>query len=432
MSIVTPSLRGLSGAGVAPLQQFPLFAALVGGITTTGFVLTAKTLGAEINPLNLEISADPGFGSGVITVAGSALAANGYWGRFTVSGLLPGTRYYTRLRNGALVGNKAPTVRTWNDGAQNLVIAIGSCNNQGQDPITWDRIKARAPDLLLHMGDLHYADVVTDDVALNQQYQDDVIGRTRSHAVFGNGTVPIVYQPNDHDSGTNIAGSAVQPAVHTAYRRIWPHYSLPAADAWYQSAVIGRVRLIVLDVRSKASTAAYGPDDVNKTLLGATQKAWLEAELLAAKTAGQAIIIAGGNGWCGGYSATPPVQDGWYDYKLGSRDPLLDYLVSQSIARACIVHGDMHGIAVDSGAYNQAQRSSLSGDAAIPVYGAAPFEASNSTRGSGWDIGTFVSQQRQYGLLRITDAGSTMTVRFEGYAADTDALLVSHERAFAM
>lgn len=421
--------------GAAARARFGVQYAILGAVSATGFAVSVRTA-VDTDPITLDASPDPTFATGVVSgAAGAALtASNDRWAKLTVTGLSPATRYFWRVRRSDnAIGSRAGECRTYAAGAQSFSMAFGSCNDQGEDPITWLRIAARAPTFVLHMGDLHYGDVETDSLPLNVQYQHEVLGRERHSAVIG--ALPLVYQPNDHDSGTNGIGLPVYPAVQTVYRRIWPHYAIPGTG-WYQAFTIGRVRIIVLDTRSFASSSGDA-DSALKTMLGATQQTWLEGELLAAKNAGQAIVLAVGTGWVGNTFAIN--QDGWYSFQF-ARALILDYLVAQAIPRVTIIHGDMHGIAVDNGAFNTAQRASLTGNLLVPVYGGAPFQAGGSSRGGPWSNGSFGTSgadRRQYGMLTFTDTGgSTMDIRFDGYRCEDhtqpDVPLVTHSRTVTL
>ncbi|MDP1909541.1 MAG: alkaline phosphatase D family protein, partial [Hyphomicrobium sp.] len=178
-------------------------------------------------------------------------------------------------------------------------IALGSCAKQTMPQPIWDAVLAWRPELFVFMGDNVYGDFKSANAtALKEAYAaaQQIAGYERLRE-----TVPHLAIWDDHDYGSNDAGAdfAHKAVSKALFLDFW---KAPAADmrrgreGIYESRVIGppgrRVQVILLDVRwfrsplkltdqrGAAGKQRYLPDsDPAKTMLGATQWAWLAGEL---------------------------------------------------------------------------------------------------------------------------------------------------------
>lgn len=233
-------------------------------------------------------------------------------------------------------------------------IAFGSCAKQTLPQPIWDAVLAYRPELFVFMGDNVYGDFTSAKAtALKEAY-----AATRQIAGYERlrETVPHLAIWDDHDYGSNDAGADFEhKAVSKAlFLDFW---KAPATDmrrgreGIYESRVIGpsgrRVQVILLDVRwfrsplkitdqrGAAGKQRYLPDpDPAKTMLGATQWAWLAAELR--KPAELRLIVsstqvlAEGHGW-----------ERWGNFPL-ERQKLFDTVRESGAKGVVFFSGDRH------------------------------------------------------------------------------------------
>lgn len=158
-------------------------------------------------------------------------------------------------------------------------------------------------------------------------------------------------------------------------------------------------------------------DDAGKSMLGAEQKAWLKSQFdWLAQNADRIMIWANTMPWIG----DTPAGDDWSQYQT-ERDELVDYFTGVTggadvSSRIVMISGDMHALAYDDGS-NAPGR--------IHVCHAAPMGNSNSQKGGPYLDGPYTSSQRQYGMLDVVDEAGSITVRFTGYRADSDAVVLT-------
>lgn len=175
-------------------------------------------------------------------------------------------------------------------------IAFGSCLDQRRPQAIWRSIIARSPQLFLMLGDNVYGDVRSSELKeLKDAYR---LQAAQPQLAAARATLPFLATWDDHDYGMNDArGDFVYKdgarALFAAFWQIDPA-TLPDGGI-YRSHIIGppgrRVQVILLDLRSYRSPfsprplGATGPgryvpsDDPERTMLGAAQWSWLEAEL---------------------------------------------------------------------------------------------------------------------------------------------------------
>lgn len=233
-------------------------------------------------------------------------------------------------------------------------IAFGSCANQTMAQPIWDPILAYRPDLFIFTGDNVYGDFNAADAAdLKRAYAEasHIAGYSKLRD-----TVPHLAVWDDHDYGANDGGAdfAHKAVSKELFLDFW---NAPATDARrqregiYDSRVIGppgmRVQIILLDVRwfrsplkitdqrGAPGKERYLPDpDPAKTMLGATQWAWLAEELR--KPAELRLIVsstqvlAEGHGW-----------ERWGNMPL-ERHKLIDTIRDSGAKGVVLLSGDRH------------------------------------------------------------------------------------------
>lgn len=175
-------------------------------------------------------------------------------------------------------------------------LGFGSCLDQRNPQPIWSTIAKTRPQLFLMMGDNVYGDVKSPDAReLVEAYR-----RQLAHPEFApaRATIPMLGIWDDHDYGLNDGGAAFphRERVTELFRAYWQMPEIQARpDGIYYSRTFGaegrRVQIIMLDTRSSRSALSpkpagsalpgrYGSEpDPSRTMLGAAQWAWLEAEL---------------------------------------------------------------------------------------------------------------------------------------------------------
>ena len=199
---------------------------------------------------------------------------------FDLDDLEPATPYRYRLETaaGARLDGR---FRTFADGPFSFRLAFASCASTASNARVFDAIREKAPDLFVHMGDLHYLDIYRDDADAFRRAYDRVLDSPRQSALYR--ATPILYMFDDHDFGRNNADltSESRSAAQEVYKERVPHYPLQRGSETLQQAFdVGRVRVILTDMRS-ARTPPTLPGE-KRTMLGSAQLRWLEAELTRA------------------------------------------------------------------------------------------------------------------------------------------------------
>ncbi|MDI3463972.1 MAG: hypothetical protein OJF50_002793 [Nitrospira sp.] len=163
-------------------------------------------------------------------------------------------------------------------------------------------------------------------------------------------TTPVYVMWDDHDVRNNFAGpyDEQMPAGRQALREYWPIAS-PVDDPhrMYRNVRYGAdLELFILDTRQYRSRNAE-PDGPAKTMLGATQLAWLLDGLRASAAIWKVIVTSvplsvpkGGNGNVPGY-------DGWAGGPDGTgfeqeRQLIVDAILERKIKNVVFLAGDVH------------------------------------------------------------------------------------------
>lgn len=200
-------------------------------------------------------------------------------------------------------------------------IAFGSCANQNNPQGVWTAVDDAKPDAFIFMGDNVYGDVTSPDLReLVAAYNG--LAASRPFTQFAK-HVPVLAVWDDHDYGLNDGGADFQyrDQSKALFLQFWDvDHDDPRRDreGIYRSWVAGdkgrRVQVILLDTRSFRSPlkktderGAPGKErympatDLDKTMLGAAQWAWLEEQLRAPADLRLIVssiqVLAQGHGW---------------------------------------------------------------------------------------------------------------------------------------
>lgn len=342
--------------------------------------------------------------SPVVTVTESGSVR---FARLHVSGLTPDTTYYGRIEaNGVEVTGHDLVITTQGTGPRNLSIAFGNCNVTGSNNAVFSRIETRNPDMFLHAGDIHYKDGTSTDPTFYLGAFDQNFQAPNQVSLYQ--SVPMTYTPDDHgfptnDSDANTTGLA---AAQESVRVATPHINLadsPSASQGpiYWSRVVGRVRIISMDIRSER-------DAVPGQIMSTAQMNWIKSELDAADLAGQLPVLISSVPWI---TQTNPTTDDWSGYST-ERDEIADKVISLGID-GIVVCGDMHGLAADDGTNNT---YGTTGQMGWPVVIGGSLDQGTSLKGGPYTEGSYTAGTGNHGLLEITDNGlGTITARVRGF-----------------
>lgn len=380
--------------------------AWVGNVSTTG--ATVKARSTDATSVTLRYSTDPGL-AGYSTAAGSE-GSDDVW-TCTLSGLTANTQYYFGFAGADLTGK----LRTFPSGAASFTIAASGDSGNAPDypgaaetsnTPAFDRIRDRDPLLFIHLGDLHYRNLNTTNVATYRTAYKDVIANARFAQLIRE--CPTAYVWDDHDYGPNDSDGTYtgKAAAQQAYRDYVPHWTVPAASI-YQTFVIGRVRFILLDIRSER-TANTATDDAAKTRLGATQKQWLKDTLLAATE--PCIVLEIGSWW----GTTVGFADGWESFST-ERQELAEYFEDNDLtSRLLLLGADIHELAGDDGTNTQFDPGAVTDGP--PYVQFAPLDAAFTNVGGTFTHGPYQTRKQMYGTIAFTDTGTQITAVAKGWA----------------
>lgn len=400
----------------------------IGAVTPTSALVTARVSATGV-PVRLVVSTNAGLSSPAYSAVVTSGASADNVVRLPIGGLTAGTTYHLGLELNGLLDTDATrrgSFRTFPAGAANLKVAFGSCSDMTVAGPAFTAIVAANPDLFINTGDLHYSDTNT---TVSDNY------RANYKSVFANSAVATVYRGmataymwDDHDyCGNNSDRTSIGRATARAVFREWvPHYALAdAASAVYQAFDIGRMRVIMTDLRSDCDPVSTA-DGPSKTRMGATQKAWFKSQLIAARDAEKPLIA-----WVctmPWIAAVTTTGDNWGAFAT-ERQEIADFIRDNRIQNVMLLSGDMHALAYDDGT-NSDYATGLG--APVRVFHAAALARGSSHKGGPYSGGTPIptttgSVVHQFGTLEITDAGGTAapTVAFKGFAAASTTPLLS-------
>jgi len=294
-----------------------------GDAENTSFVAWTRTDGP--GDVELEVSLDPLFGTGVTTVGPLTPDAGGdNTVKTIVGGLQPGRQYYYRFQQGAHT-SATGRIRTAPGAASTapFTFAFTGDSNAAFKPYTvLEGLKADDPDLFLYIGDTVYADdprsgtgVASTLAEYHAKYKENRDDHALRSVLASVGTVAIT---DDHEvdndwyggswagvDGSSVWGSMIGDGI-AAFQDYMPMRENGGdPQQLYRSVKWGNVaEFFLIDARQYRAPQAYvtepaclssgspavlppaGPctDEINdpgRTYLGAAQKAWLKNALLA-------------------------------------------------------------------------------------------------------------------------------------------------------
>lgn len=330
---------------------------------------------------------------------------------FDVSGLLPDNKYEYWILTDGIRDSQTGRFKTPGYGAYSFKVAFGNCCQTGSESELFLDILNKDPLLFIHTGDFHYENIQTNDQSLFRNAYKKVMASSTQSALYLN--TPVAYMWDDHDYGGNNTDetSPSAEAAQTMYRHCVPHHELEnEIGAIYHSFVIGRVKFIMTDNRSHRDPVTK-PDNNEKTMLGAKQKAWLKQELLTGKYENILTVWVNSVPWISSWDI-----DTWAGFSNERRE-LSNFIEANEIRNIAMIGGDAHILAIDDGRHNQFgdKQTSL-----FPVIHAGPLDGYPTYRGGPYSQ---LAAQRSghYGMMEVRDSGTLLEVIWSGYHFDTRA-----------
>lgn len=404
------------GTGGTPVADVDFY--ISGDVSATGATVALRSSTGD--PIKLEYSTSSDFSGSSTTGNQTPVAGNDYMLDFVLSGLTADTKYYFRaIQNDTANALITGSVRTGvaKGQAHTFTYGFASCAQNGSIADVFGRAEAHDPLFFLQGGDLHYSDIVTNNVSLYRAAYQDVFGSAVQSMLYGK--VSLMYMWDDHDYADNNSGSSAvsKPAAQATYREYIPQTLELGSGAIYYANTNGRVKFIVPDLRSERAGIE---------LMSATQQTWFEAELTDSSTDPdiQVTVV-----WMSCPWIATGEGDTWSDAAV-QRTEIADHIYSLGIENNIVfIGGDMHAIAYDDGTNNVFDTSAQTG---WPVYQSAAMDQTGSIKGGPYSFAASTGGGR-YTMMEIADTGGTsITLTTTGYgAADaviyTDVVVMTSE-----
>jgi PhoD-like phosphatase len=377
---------------------------------------------ARPEPLTLLVSRNRDL-TGAIESEPVAPAAGDRIAKLSIAGLEPATEYHWGIRSCGTTSPRKGRVVTAPVEPSSFAFAVASCGGYRVDRrlsthAVWDVLVAHCPDFFVHLGDLHYQDLQSEDVADHVQAQVDVFSSAKQERLWRR--TPMAHMWSDHDfcGDNSFGGSRGCAAARAAYRRLtpqklaWPCGPHPVS---YSFSWGPRVRFLMPDCRSERSDPA-APDDASKTMLGTAGKEWLLRELSAAEGDPDVALVVLDTEvpWlssdCDG--------DDWSVYAT-ERAELAAYIEAHLTKALLALGGDAHMNAFDDGTNNAW--------GAFPVLQAGALDRRGSAKGGPYTTGTFPNSDSeddvgQFVLVYVHDDGGRIELRLSARRVTTAGL----------
>ncbi|MEM7761187.1 MAG: alkaline phosphatase D family protein [Cyanobacteria bacterium P01_A01_bin.40] len=167
--------------------------------------------------------------------------------------------------------------------------------------------------------------------------------------------------------------------------------------------------------------------NLNKTLLGRKQKAWLFEQLKIGKRQQQnsqegLTIWVNSIPWI---AQTSDSKTGSWDKFEGERSEIANFIKENKIDKLLMISGDAHMLALDDGTPGTANSYATGGGGSFPVIQAASLDSRGSVKGGLYNGGKYIIDSKiksingaipgkgQWGLLNFIDHGKKIEVKVE-------------------
>ncbi|GBC77899.1 Alkaline phosphatase D [bacterium HR08] len=329
-------------------QELSVVGPIVGEVTEDGALLWVRADREAI--AHIEYGTDAELTTARFTDRVPLTSERGFTAAVRLGGLMPRTRYFYRLHvcdarapSRTFVGPvgqfvTAPEEDEWAP----VTFAYSGDAGQAYQPFRlFDAVRLQQPDFFLFLGDTIYADQGPGPVAKTlEQYRQKYLGN-REDAAFERLTRETSFYViwDDHEIANNANRTHPRlPVARQAFLEYWPIRGEEGEGVrLYRSFRWGRaLELFLLDCRQYRSPQAE-KDGPSKTMLGAEQKAWLKAALLASPASFKFI------------ATTVPLKyhsrDSWEGYRTERRE-LLEFIRAHGLSNVIFLSADVHYAAV--------------------------------------------------------------------------------------
>jgi alkaline phosphatase D len=279
------------------------------------------------------------------------------------------------------------------------------------EPAALDDLSSWGAEFLLHLGNMHSSSP-SSTVAADHTALVDAQIETAAHLEQLLEQVPMLYARGDRDSVDEDNGDTNTPtglAAVNAWRQYAPRPPLgsPSSGSNHFAFSYGRVRFIVLDTKSHDRSAGLDPQAPGKTMLGATQKAWLLAELARNEPV---KVVVSEVPWIGPSSLTQG-EDKWWAYE---HERISVGAAIAAAGKVVMLTGDSPALTADDGRNNTWGGFRVWGaagfdDVAAELVPGGPYWRSYNA-GAGVDVA-------HYGRVTVADTGTAITLSYSGWDA---------------
>lgn len=302
-----------------------------------------------------------------------------------------------------------------------LSLVVSSCAKYLSRTSAVEGMLSHSPSLYINTGDLVYSDISDNSVNVYIDAYIKVLNAPKFKDLFS--SVALAYMWDDHDFGPNDADikSPSRPAAIEAYRDYTPHYPLNYTTTGgivgeeyagqYQAFTYGRIRVILLDLRSMMEPPTEAGDS---SALGPRQKPWF-FDQLSQWANYRMMIIVSSIPWSGLPSSS---ENSWRAYPK-ERAQISQYISTLGINNLVMLSGDSHMLAMDDGTNSDFSHDLINGSpAGFPYLQSGPISQFGSTKAGAFSHGCFAYEYQinnAYTLMDITDNASHTCFQWTGY-----------------
>ncbi len=315
---------------------------MLGAVTENSVKIWGRVTGEY--PFLIQYSTHPSMEGAQESAVVAVAAEDDFTGVVNVEGLKANTVYYYRVlvdgEGPKYLKNKYPfhfKTAPANGDHKAFTVGFGSCSKAEDDRLQpiWQQVALADPDLFFWVGDNIYAD------SLYPQFIAELYRMNHNVPMLKElmRSTPMLATWDDHDYGLNDHDrtNPIKEDALKIFQQYWanPSYGEPDNPGVYFKYTYSGVDFFFLDGRYYRDPYDK-PDDVNKTMLGAGQLAWLKEELSKSEAIFKVLVC--GSGWT---SLKGPGGDSWSSF-ITERDALFQYLIDEKIEGVVLMSGDTH------------------------------------------------------------------------------------------
>lgn len=394
---------------------------MVGHTTDSSTRIWTRTDSAAAVQIQYQLTG-AGWGSPSTSSTINTVSGNDFTATFDITGLTPNTTYdYREVVDSGTPGS-TKTFKTFktNNKRGTLKIAWGADFKNGTPYTVCDSILAKAPDVMLWIGDNAYIDGGS---ATESLWWTGYKAVRDSHCQALTKGIANYAQWDDHDYGTDNSDSsyAYKTTARAAQDKYWPNPPYVESNASvYYSFKLNDIEFFVMDERWNRVR--------DTTVLGSTQDAWLKAALLASSARFKVLVSTTVMTNC---SPTGSADYDAFGYSAGGgviraeRDAIFQYIADNSIRNVFIISGDSHWIGAFFHPFTGAHiETSTEGFYEFnPTPGWADFVASEPTTCSPDTKLYTLQNQNAFGILSFDTTAAPGSVTVTLYKSEDGAQL---------